>query len=99
MVSASTKGLSLIELLAGLVILSVLVSLAAPSFSRMLAEQRAAASWLQENRQGVPTDGYWTNPELLILSGLPPDKAPLQDVAAYSAIRALNKKGVGVEDG
>jgi type IV fimbrial biogenesis protein FimT len=30
----------LIELLAGLVILSVLVSLAAPSFSRMLAEQR-----------------------------------------------------------
>jgi len=64
------------------------------SGSRMLAEQRAAASWLQENRQGVPTDGYWTNPELLILSGLPPDKAPLQDVAAYSAIRALNKKGV-----
>ena len=60
----------------------------------MLDEQRAAASWLQENRQGVPTDGYWTNPELLILSGLPPDKAPLQDVAAYSAIRALNKKGV-----
>ena len=40
MVSAPTKGLSLIELLAGLVILSVLVSLAAPSFSRMLAEQR-----------------------------------------------------------
>ena len=64
------------------------------SGSRMLSEQRAAASWLQENRQGVPTDGYWTNPELLILSGLPPDKAPLQDVAAYSAIRAMNKKGV-----
>lgn len=64
------------------------------SGSRMLAEQRAAASWLQENRQGVPTDGYWTNPELLILSGLPPDETPLQDVAAYSAIRALNKKGV-----
>ncbi len=64
------------------------------SGSRMLGEQRAAASWLQENRQGVPTDGYWTNPELLILSGLPPDKAPLQDVAAYSAIRAMNKKGV-----
>lgn len=40
MVAARARGLSLIELLAGLVILSVLVSLAAPSFSRMLAEQR-----------------------------------------------------------
>ena len=40
MVGARLHGLSLIELLAGLVILSVLVSLAAPSFSRMLAEQR-----------------------------------------------------------
>ena len=40
MVGARSHGLSLIELLAGLVILSVLVSLAAPSFSRMLAEQR-----------------------------------------------------------
>lgn len=40
MVAARSSGLSLIELLAGLVILSVLVSLAAPSFSRMLAEQR-----------------------------------------------------------
>ena len=34
------QGLSLVELLATLVILSVLVSLAAPSFSQMLAEQR-----------------------------------------------------------
>lgn len=40
MVGARSHGLSLIELLAGLVILSVLISLAAPSFSRMLAEQR-----------------------------------------------------------
>lgn len=40
MVAARARGLSMIELLAGLVILSVLVSLAAPSFSRMLAEQR-----------------------------------------------------------
>ena len=40
MVAVRARGLSMIELLAGLVILSVLVSLAAPSFSRMLAEQR-----------------------------------------------------------
>ena len=40
MVGARAQGLSMIELLAGLVILSILVSLAAPSFSRMLAEQR-----------------------------------------------------------
>lgn len=40
MVARLQRGLSLVELLAGLVILSVLVSLAAPSFSRMVAEQR-----------------------------------------------------------
>ena len=40
MVMRLTQGLSLIELLATLVILSLLVSLAAPSFSQMLAEQR-----------------------------------------------------------
>lgn len=40
MVRARFAGLSLIELLVGLVILSILTSLAAPSFSRMLAEQR-----------------------------------------------------------
>ena len=40
MVGVRSHGLSLIELLAGLVILSVLVSLAAPSFSTILAEQR-----------------------------------------------------------
>ena len=34
------SGLSLVELLMGLVVLSVLVSLAAPSFSTMIAEQR-----------------------------------------------------------
>jgi len=40
MVVREQRGLSLVELLAGLVILSVLVSVAAPSFSRMVAEQR-----------------------------------------------------------
>ena len=40
MVIQRVRGLSLLELLATLVILSILVSLAAPSFSRMLAEQR-----------------------------------------------------------
>ena len=40
MVASGQRGLSLVELLTGLVILSVLVSLAAPSFSRMVAEQR-----------------------------------------------------------
>ena len=40
MVGERQRGLSLIELLNALVILSVLVSLAAPSFSRMLTEQR-----------------------------------------------------------
>ena len=40
MVGREARGLSLVELLAALVILSVLVSLAVPSFSQMLAEQR-----------------------------------------------------------
>jgi type IV fimbrial biogenesis protein FimT len=40
MVTTAQRGLSLIELLTALIILSVLVSLAAPSFSRMLTEQR-----------------------------------------------------------
>ena len=40
MVIQRVRGLSLFELLATLVILSILISLAAPSFSRMLAEQR-----------------------------------------------------------
>ena len=40
MVTAPQRGLTLVELLTALVILSVLVSLAAPSFSRMLTEQR-----------------------------------------------------------
>ena len=40
MVARVQRGLSLIELLVGLVVLSVLVSVAAPSFSRMVAEQR-----------------------------------------------------------
>jgi len=40
MVRVPQRGLSLVELLTALVILSVLVSLAAPSFSRMLTEQR-----------------------------------------------------------
>jgi len=40
MVAHRQRGLSLVELLVGLVVLSVLVSLAAPSFSRIVAEQR-----------------------------------------------------------
>ena len=40
MVAQGQRGLSLVELLVGLVVLSVLVSVAAPSFSRMVAEQR-----------------------------------------------------------
>jgi len=40
MVVLGQRGLSLVELLVGLVVLSVLVSVAAPSFSRMVAEQR-----------------------------------------------------------
>ena len=40
MVAHRQRGLSLVELLVGLVVLSVLVSVAAPSFSRMVAEQR-----------------------------------------------------------
>ena len=40
MVRAPQRGLSLVELLTALVILSVLISLAAPSFSRILTEQR-----------------------------------------------------------
>ena len=40
MVARVQRGLSLVELLVGLVVLSVLVSVAAPSFSRMVAEQR-----------------------------------------------------------
>ena len=40
MVARLQRGLSLVELLVGLVVLSVLVSVAAPSFSRMVAEQR-----------------------------------------------------------
>ena len=40
MVAQGQRGLSLVELLVGLVVLSVLVSLAAPSFSRIVAEQR-----------------------------------------------------------
>ena len=40
MVVREQLGLSLVELLAGLVILSVLVAVAAPSFSKMVAEQR-----------------------------------------------------------
>ncbi|NDH41804.1 MAG: prepilin-type N-terminal cleavage/methylation domain-containing protein [Gammaproteobacteria bacterium] len=40
MVRAPQRGLSLVELLTALVILSVLISLAAPYFSRMLTEQR-----------------------------------------------------------
>ena len=40
MVTPPQQGLTLVELLTALVILSVLVSLAAPSFSRMLTEQR-----------------------------------------------------------
>lgn len=40
MVKFRHKGLSLVELLAALVVVSVLVSLAAPSFSQMMAEQR-----------------------------------------------------------
>ena len=40
MVTCNQRGLSLIELLAALVVLSVLIGLAAPSFSRMIAEQR-----------------------------------------------------------
>jgi len=40
MVVREQRGLSLVELLVGLVVLSVLVSVAAPSFSRMVAEQR-----------------------------------------------------------
>ena len=40
MVTHRQRGLSLVELLVGLVVLSVLVSLAAPSFSRIVAEQR-----------------------------------------------------------
>jgi type IV fimbrial biogenesis protein FimT len=40
MVVRGQRGLSLVELLVGLVVLSVLVSVAAPSFSRMVAEQR-----------------------------------------------------------
>ena len=40
MVAHGQRGLSLVELLVGLVVLSVLVSVAAPSFSRMVAEQR-----------------------------------------------------------
>ena len=40
MVRFRHRGLSLFELLAALVIVSILVSLAAPSFSQMMAEQR-----------------------------------------------------------
>jgi len=40
MVRVSQQGLSLVQLLTALVILAVLVSLAAPSFSRMTTEQR-----------------------------------------------------------
>ena len=40
MVTHRQRGLSLVELLVGLVVLSVLVSVAAPSFSTMVAEQR-----------------------------------------------------------
>ena len=40
MVRVPQRGLSLVELLTALVILSVLISLAAPSFSRILTEQR-----------------------------------------------------------
>ena len=40
MVVRGQRGLSLVELLVGLMVLSVLVSVAAPSFSRMVAEQR-----------------------------------------------------------
>lgn len=40
MVTSPQRGLSLVELLTALIMVSVLVSLAAPSFSRMLTEQR-----------------------------------------------------------
>jgi hypothetical protein len=61
------------------------------SGARLLAEQQDAAQWLITNHGSVPIDEYWTNPELLILSGLPPDLDPVQTLTAFTSIRALNE--------
>ena len=64
------------------------------SGARLLAEQQDAAQWLITNHGSVPIDEYWTNPELLILSGLPPDLDPVQKLTAFTSIRALNETQV-----
>jgi hypothetical protein len=64
------------------------------SGARLLAEQQDAAQWLITNHGSVPIDEHWTNPELLILSGLPPDLDPIQKLTAFTSIRALNETQV-----
>ena len=66
------------------------------SGERLAVDQAMTADLIQENATWwVPREGFWTNPEYLLLTGL--DYAPSQDASGlhlWTSIRALTEMGV-----
>lgn len=56
-------------------------------------DQLAAARVLADHTEVVARDGFWTNPELQLLSDLPPAEHDPSGVIAYTSVRALIESG------
>lgn len=61
----------------------------------LLADQEEAVAVIEDNSSTLPIDGFWSNPELGVLSDLPYQAGPRSDPAllVYTSVRALLEAG------